>query len=54
MTIYVRVDGDVINGSVDGSQLFEVRDGSYKRGKIGLFCYAQKGQAFDDVSVVRE
>jgi hypothetical protein len=29
-----------------------VSDASYSRGEIGLFCYAQKGQAFDDVKVV--
>ncbi len=49
--IEVSVDGDVITASVDGKQLFEVKDSAYKRGKIGLFCYAQKGQAFDDVRV---
>ncbi len=52
--IEVRVDGDLIRASVDGRQLFEVRDGSYRRGRIGLFCYAQKGQAFDDVRVIGE
>ena len=54
MTIVVRVDRDVIKAAVDGKQLFEVTDGSYRHGKIGLFCYAQKGQAFDDVRVVKE
>lgn len=52
MMIEVRVDGDLIGASVDGRQLFEVKDGSYRRGKIGLFCYAQRGQAFDDVKVI--
>ena len=52
--IQVKVAGDKIAASVDGRQLFEVKDGSYGRGKIGLFCYAQKGQAFDDVRVVKE
>ena len=52
--IEVQVTGDVIEASMDAKQLFEVRDGSYKRGKIGLFCYAQKGQAFDDARVVKE
>jgi hypothetical protein len=52
MTIEVRVVGDVIKASVDGKHLFEVKDSSYKYGKIGLFCYAQSGQAFDDVRVV--
>lgn len=54
MTIVVRVDGDVIKASVDGRQLFEVNDGSYTHGKIGLFCYAQRGQAFDEVRVVSD
>jgi len=49
--IEVIVDGDLIKASADGKRLFEVKDGSYKRGKIGLFCYAQKGQAYDDVRV---
>ena len=52
--IEVRVDGDVIKASVDGKQLFEMRDGAYRHGKIGLFCYAQKGQSFDDVRVVKD
>ncbi|HSQ20757.1 MAG TPA: hypothetical protein VLR92_10330 [Blastocatellia bacterium] len=52
--IEVTVHGDVIRASMDGNQLFEVRDSSYSHGKIGLFCYAQNGQAFDDVRVVAE
>jgi hypothetical protein len=52
MAIEITVDGDAITASVDGKRLCEVKDGSYSRGKIGLFCYAQKGQAFDDVKVV--
>lgn len=52
--IEVTVHGDVIRASMDGKQLFEVRDSSYRHGKIGLFCYAQNGQAFDDVRVVAE
>ncbi|MEK6320494.1 MAG: hypothetical protein AABN33_02300 [Acidobacteriota bacterium] len=52
MMIEVNVEGDVIKASVDGRHLFEVKDDSYRRGKVGLFCYAQKGQAFDDVRVV--
>lgn len=54
VTIEVTVHGDIIRASMDGKQLFEVRDGSYRHGKIGLFCYAQNGQAFDDVRVVAE
>ena len=52
MLIEIDVDGDVIGATVDGKRLCEVKDGSYSRGKIGLFCYAQKGQAFDDVRVI--
>ena len=52
--IEVTVAGDLIIASMGGRQLFEVKDGSYRRGKIGLFCYAQNGQAFDDVRVVKE
>lgn len=51
MTIEVEVDGDVINARVDGRELFEAKDGAYRRGKVGLFCYAQNGQAFDDIKV---
>lgn len=54
MTIEVRVEGEVIRASVDGRHLFELKDSTYRSGKIGLFCYAQKGQAFDDVRVVSE
>lgn len=49
--IHVRVTEDRISGDVDGRPLFEVRDRSYRRGKVGLFCYAQRDQAFDDVKV---
>jgi hypothetical protein len=54
MLIEVEVRGDVITATVDGRQLFELKNGFYKRGRIGLFCYAQKGQAFDDVRVIGE
>jgi hypothetical protein len=51
MVIVVTAIGDTIRAEVDGKPLFEVKDESFKRGKIGLFCYAQSNQAFDDVSV---
>jgi hypothetical protein len=51
-TIEVEVRGEIITASVDGRQLFEVKNAAYKSGKVGLFCYAQKGQAFDDVRVI--
>jgi hypothetical protein len=52
--MFIRIDvaGDRLRGAVDGGQVFEVADGSYSRGKVGLFCYAQSGQAFDEVTVV--
>ena len=52
MHIEIDVDADVIKARLNGRQLFEVRDGDYRRGKVGLFCYAQSGQAFDDVKVI--
>lgn len=52
MRIEVRLEGDLLSASVDGEKLFEVRDGSYPSGRIGLFCYAQEDQAFDDVLVI--
>jgi hypothetical protein len=53
MTIEVDVVGDEIRARLDGQTLLEVKDGQYSRGGIGLFCYAQSGQAFDDVRVER-
>jgi hypothetical protein len=52
MDIEITLDANVITASVDGRVLCDVKDASYSRGKVGLFCYAQKGQAFDDVRVV--
>jgi hypothetical protein len=52
MVIEVEVRGEMITTTVDGRQLFELKDPYYKRGKIGLFCYAQKGQAFEEVRVI--
>jgi hypothetical protein len=52
MLIEVEVEGDTVRAVVDGKTLFETRDASYRRGKIGLFCYAQSGQSFDNVRVV--
>ena len=51
VAIEVTVAGELIKASVDGRELFEIRDAAYSHGKVGLFCYAQKGQAFDDVRV---
>ena len=54
LTIEVRLDDEAIQVSVDGRPLLDVKDGAYASGKIGLFCYAQRGQAFDDVRVVKD
>lgn len=51
MSIEIEVVGDTMRAAVDGRKLFEVKDASYSQGKIGLFCYAQNDQAFDDVKV---
>jgi hypothetical protein len=50
--VEIEVVGDTIRAAVDGRSLFEVKDASYRHGKIGLFCYAQNDQAFDDVKVI--
>ena len=49
--IDVELTGAVIQASINGTELVQVKDDSYPTGKIGLFCYAQQGQAFDDVRV---
>jgi hypothetical protein len=54
MLIEVRVVGETIQARVDDRLLFDIKDGSYKKGKVGLFCYAQNGQAFDNVVVSRQ
>jgi hypothetical protein len=51
MTLEITAEGDRLRGQFDGQQLFDVRDSSYRSGKVGLFCYAQRDQAFDDVRV---
>jgi hypothetical protein len=51
MQIEIEALGDSLKGSVDDRPLFDAKDASYKRGKIGLFCFAQSGQAFGDVKV---
>lgn len=53
ISIEIEAAGDTIRAEVDGQRVLEVKDDSYSRGKIGLFCYAQSGQAFDDVRVVK-
>lgn len=51
MSIAVEVVGDKIRANRDRAFLLEVRDSSYPAGKVGLFCFAQSDQAFDDVKV---
>jgi hypothetical protein len=50
-TIEISVTDNRIKATVDGRVLFELEDGSYAQGKVGLFCFAQAGQAFDDARV---
>ena len=50
--IEIEVDGDNIRARLNGQSIIEAKDGSYRNGKVGLFCYAQSNQAFDDVKVV--
>jgi hypothetical protein len=50
-TIEISVTDNRIKATVDGRVLFELEDGSYRQGKVGLFCFAQGGQAFDDARV---
>jgi len=52
LTIEIIVEGDHFQGKLDGQPLFDARDSSYSSGKVGLFCYAQSDQAFDDVRVI--
>jgi hypothetical protein len=52
MRFLIEADGDNISVSVNGERLCDVKDSSYPDGKTGLFCFAQAGQAFDDVKVV--
>jgi hypothetical protein len=49
--IEIETKGNSIRASVNGRRLFELQDNAYGRGKIGLFCYAQSQQAFDNVRV---
>jgi hypothetical protein len=51
LQIEVTAEGDRLRGSLNGEALFDLRDASYAHGKVGLFCYAQSDQAFDDVRV---
>jgi hypothetical protein len=54
MTIEVFAISNTIRVQIDGRQLLQVSDDAYRKGKIGLFCYAQSHQAFDDVQVADE
>ena len=50
--IEIEAVGDTITGKLNRRVLFEVQDSTYLKGKVGLFCYAQGDQAFDDVKVI--
>ena len=51
LLIELETSGETIKGRLNGRPLFEARDPTYEKGKIGLFCYAQSDQAFDDIKV---
>jgi hypothetical protein len=51
MIISISVSGKTISASIDGTALVNIVDDTYPRGRVGLFCFAQNGQAFDDVRV---
>ncbi len=51
LLIELELSGETIKGRLNGRPLFELRDATHQKGKIGLFCYAQSDQAFDDVKV---
>jgi hypothetical protein len=50
--IEIDVEGNRLRGHFDGEALFDLEDGAFRTGRIGLFCYAQSDQAFDEVRVV--
>jgi hypothetical protein len=50
--IEIEATGDLLRARIDNHILFEVKDSSYRSGKVGLFCFAQNGQSFDEVRVV--
>jgi hypothetical protein len=52
--IEVETSGNTIRIWVNEQRLLEMTDDSYKAGKIGLFCYAQSHQAFDNIRVFME
>jgi hypothetical protein len=52
MFIEVEVIDESIRVRIDDRALVEVKDSSISHGKVGLFCYAQNGQAFDEMKVV--
>ncbi|HMG34807.1 MAG TPA: hypothetical protein VKM94_12795 [Blastocatellia bacterium] len=54
--VHIQIDvvGNQITGSLDDRVLFQISDSTYRSGGIGLFCYAQSSQGFDDVRVIRQ
>jgi hypothetical protein len=53
IVIEVAVIGDSCRASMDGKELFQIQDNEYRRGKIGLFCFAQSNQKFTNIKVER-
>ena len=53
MIIEVDLVENGIRARIDGQTIFDLKDSQYRRGALGLFCFAQNGQAFDDVRVER-
>jgi hypothetical protein len=44
--------GEQIRVYLDGAELFELQDTSIQSGKIGLYCYANKGAIFERIEVI--
>jgi hypothetical protein len=52
LAIEVEAEGGHLRAKIDDQPLFDLHDDSYQNGKVGLFCYAQSDQAFDELRVV--
>jgi hypothetical protein len=52
LNLHIHVKGPLIEVRMDEAILCSVTDATYESGGIGLFCYAQNGQAFDDIRVL--
>ena len=47
----IRAVGSELQGYLDGSPLFTVQDGDLKRGRVGLYCWANTNARFERVLV---